>query len=267
MQTQRDIALRPLARSLTVQVLGSGSAGNAIAVTAGGSTVLVDCGLSARETVRRLTACDVDPARVVGIVISHEHGDHVRGVRVLAKRLGVPVWCSLGTRRAAETDALGRDVRRIESGESLSIGGMTVTAFRTSHDAAEPLGFRFDTTTVSFGVLTDTGEVTPEALKTLAGCDLLGVESNHCARMLAEGPYPAFLKRRIASSQGHLSNDAAAEAIARLASGRLRCVVALHLSSTNNTAIRAGSTISRALEALGHPACVHTASQRSVCTL
>lgn len=263
----REIPLTPSAHRLRVHVLGSGSSGNAIAVTGGDRTVLLDCGLSARETMRRLTLCGLDPGRVAGILVSHEHSDHARGVRVLSKRLGIPVWASLGTRRASGPDTLGSDVRRIDPGESLSIGGITVTAFKTSHDAAEPLGFRFDAISGSFGVLTDTGEVTPDAFEALAGCELLGIESNHCPRMLRDGPYPAFLKRRIASATGHLSNQAAAEACTRLASDNLKSIVALHLSSTNNTASHAAESLRSALAGLDHPAVVMTASQELPCPL
>lgn len=251
-----------------VAVLGSGSAGNSIAVTSAGSTVLLDCGFSARETVRRLEACSIDASSVVALLVSHEHSDHVRGIRVLAKRLGVPVYASRGTRRAASLDALVADVREIRAGAPLALAGMTVTAFPTSHDAAEPLGFRFDAESGdSLGVLTDTGALTPEAHETLTSCSALGIECNHDIDMVETGPYPWFLKRRILSDRGHLSNTAAAEALSRLASGTLTSVVALHLSRTNNTAALAFASLCGELDRLGHPATVATAAQEAPCIL
>ncbi len=259
---------RPASCALAVHVLGSGSAGNALAVRGPGGVVLLDCGLSARETVRRLDLVGIAAEEVRAVVVSHEHSDHLKGVRVLAKRLGLTVWASAGTRRAAAPDALGADVRTVRDGDRFEVAGLTVHAFRTSHDAAEPLGFRFDAPRgPSLGVLTDTGELTGEAREALADCELLGIESNHCPDLLAAGPYPAFLKRRIASATGHLSNSDAASALGLLATDRLRAVVALHLSATNNAAPLAAAALGRALERLSHPARVITASQVDVCAV
>ncbi len=253
---------------IRVTVLGSGSAGNSIAVTSGGQTVLLDCGFSARETVRRLDSCGIAASGVAAILVSHEHSDHVRGVRVLAKRLEVPVYASKGTRRAASLDVLVDDVREIGPGDPVSLGGMAITAFSTSHDAADPLGFRFDATDgSSLGVLTDTGELTPEAHAVLTGCSTLGIECNHDVGMVEAGPYPWFLKRRILSARGHLSNGAAADALASLTHDTLRRVVGLHLSRTNNTAALALGALSGALDRLDHAANVGTAAQETACTL
>lgn len=248
---------------LTVTVLGSGSSGNSIAIRAGDDTLLVDAGFSARETMRRLEASGIDAAGVRAIVITHEHGDHVRGVRVLAKRLGVPVYASPGTRRAAGLDSIVSDPRDLERGATVRIAQFSVTAFATSHDAAEPVGLRVESPGgIVCGILTDSGVVTPEALEALRGCDVLALESNHDLEMLRGGPYPYFLKQRILSSRGHLSNDDAGTLLGQLAHNGLRDVVALHLSSTNNLPRLATTALQRTLRQLDHPARVACAAQQ-----
>lgn len=259
---------RDPAPALRATVLGSGSAGNAIAVCFGDETLLMDCGFSARETDRRLRAAAIDPATVRAVLVSHEHSDHIRGVRVFASCHRVPVYASRGTRMASDLDGRVPEVRVLAPGEEVSLGSITVTAFRTSHDAAEPLGFRFTGACgCSIGVLTDSGTVTGEMLEALADCDVLAIESNHDEDMLEHGPYPWFLKRRIRSAEGHLSNEAAAGLVTALASDRLARVVGLHLSSTNNTSRLATVSLAGALARLGHPAVAEAAGQEAGCVL
>lgn len=254
--------------TLHATVLGSGSAGNALAICLGGDTLLLDCGFSARETERRLGAAGIDPASVRAVLVSHEHIDHVRGVRVFASRRQIPVYSSRGTRAAADLEHHVPDARVIVAGDPAAIASFTVTAFRTSHDAAEPLGFRVESPDGSaLGVLTDTGMVTAEAYEALLGCTMLAVESNHDAEMLENGPYPWFLKRRISSDEGHLSNTTAANLITELASDALKHVVGLHLSTTNNTPHLAAATLISALARIGHPAHARTAAQEEMCVL
>ncbi len=248
--------------------LGSGSSGNALAVQWGAETLLLDCGFSARETERRLVVAGIDPGSLGAVLVSHEHTDHVRGVRVLASRHRVPVYTSRGTRVASGLDGEVPEVRTVLPGDTVRIGSISVSVFRTSHDAVEPLGFRFEGPCGTvLGVMTDTGAVTGEACEALRGCDALAIESNHDERMLQDGPYPWVLKRRIASAEGHLSNDAAAGLVTELASDRLRRVVGLHLSSTNNTARLATASLAVALARLGHPAIVEAARQDAICVL
>ena len=228
----------PTASQLRVVFLGSGSAGNSVAVTDGVTTLLVDCGFSARETVRRLALAGLRAEDVSAILVTHEHSDHIRGVDVFQRRHGMaPVACTLGTRRAAGFDGLDGEVLTLVRGEVTRFGTLSVLPFRTSHDAAEPVGFRIETESGQvLGLATDTGVLTPEAAEALADVDLLGMESNHDLGMLENGPYPSFLKRRLRSEQGHLSNPDACDAIERLASDRLQHVFALHRSNTNNSA-------------------------------
>ena len=258
--------MRPLSTTLRVVVLGSGSAGNAIAVSDGAATLLVDCGFSAREVTRRLTSSGVDPHTVRAVLVTHEHTDHTRGVEVFARQRGAAVCASHGTRRAAGLDGLATDVRTLEPGRSHEVGGFTVIPFRTSHDAAEPVGYRIESADGHVvGIATDTGVLTAEAEEALQGCDVLGLESNHDVRMLETGPYPYFLKRRIASERGHLSNEAAAEAVERLLSPRLRRVVALHRSRTNNTRDLVVASLERRLAQLGFEGDLVAADQGASC--
>ncbi len=221
---------------LEVTFLGSGSSGNATLVHCGEDSLLVDSGFSARETMRRLELAGADASRIRAILVTHEHTDHIAGVRVLAAKLDVPVYATAGTCAAAPTGALSVAPESLVPGQPQRIAGMEVLPFAVSHDAAEPVGFRITGACgTSFGLVTDSGVMTPEALEALAGCELLGIECNHDVEMLRTGPYPWFLKERIASPRGHLSNAAALAAIESLASDRLRAVFGVHVSSKNNT--------------------------------
>ena len=237
--------------ALEVTFLGSGSSGNATIIAAGRDAAIVDCGFSAKETLRRAEDAGVDVTCVRAVLVTHEHTDHVSGVRVLAKRLGVPVYATAGTRRAAALDRHVAEVRTLVPGEPFTVGALEVIAFRTSHDAAEPVGYRLSSARgPAVGLATDTGEMTAEAFEALAGCELLALEFNHDEYMLANGPYPWFLKQRIASARGHLSNAAAVRALERLGSDRLRAVFGMHVSRTNNTHEMVAAELSTALARL-----------------
>ncbi len=249
-------------RALRVAFLGSGSSGNATAVSDGRTTVLIDCGFSAREVVRRLLAHGIAAESVSAILVTHEHTDHVSGVEVFARRFGCTVWTSAGTRRAGRFDPRVADVHTLIPGEPARIGSLEVLAFSTSHDAVEPVGYVVrDDSGTRFGLATDTGVFTEQAAEALAECDILGVECNHDVDMLTTGPYPWFLKQRIASSRGHLSNPDAARALEAIAGDRLRQVHALHLSRTNNTHDLAREGLSNCLSRLGLDAEVKTVTQ------
>ena len=251
---------------LRVVVLGSGSAGNAIAVSDGESSLLIDCGFSARETARRLVAGGIDPATVRAVLVTHEHCDHTKGLEVFTRSRTVTVCASHGTRRAAALDGLPAEVRSLEPGDTHTVAGFTVVPFRTSHDAAEPTGYRIETRGGEVvGIATDTGVLTPEAHEALANCDVLGLESNHDVGMLTTGPYPYFLKQRIASERGHLSNEDAAAALERLLSPRLRRILALHRSQTNNTRELVLSALRRRLAHIGYEGELVVADQSSAC--
>jgi phosphoribosyl 1,2-cyclic phosphodiesterase len=249
---------------LHVVALGSGSAGNATLVSDGSTTVLIDCGLSAREVSRRIEVAGYDPSSVSAILVTHEHSDHVRGIDVFCRRHApdCAVYATPGTRDAECMDAFAARTVAVRHGDSVRIGGLGVLAFRTSHDAADPVGYRIDAGGRVFGLLSDTGVLTGEALEALRGCDVLGMECNHDPEMLDNGPYPGFLKRRIRSAVGHLANDEAGAALERLACDRLSAVLALHRSETNNTERLAAAAVTSTIRRLGLAASVTVARQK-----
>ena len=238
---------------MRVTFLGSGSGGNCTLVSYGATSILVDCGFSAREVTSRLRALGEDPDRVRAIFVTHEHSDHSRGLRVFAKRTGVPLMASDGTARAVNAEAHGPiEHERLRAGEPLRIGELMITPFSVSHDAREPLGFVFAALDgTRLGYASDTGVMSAEAAEAMADCDHIALEANHDLDMLASGPYPFFLKRRISSDIGHLSNGASADALEQLASDRLKQVFAIHISRTNNTPARAAAALRGRLTSIG----------------
>jgi phosphoribosyl 1,2-cyclic phosphodiesterase len=213
--------------------LGSGSRGNATLVEAGATRVLVDCGFSVRETERRLARLGCDAAGLSGLLVTHEHGDHVRGVAALARRYALPVWLTRGTWGMLRDRELP-DVRYCDGHTAFAIGDLRVAPFTVPHDAREPCQYVFGDGARRLGVITDTGRLTPHIVECLDGCDALLLECNHDAGMLARGPYPAALKVRVGGPLGHLSNDQAGALLSRLDTSNLQHVVAAHLSDRNN---------------------------------
>lgn len=228
--------------------LGSGSQGNALVVEVNRTLVLMDCGFPLRETLRRLARLGVDPEMLDGIVVTHEHDDHVGGVVRLARKHSLPVWLTHGTSRAVGLDpAVLGGATLIDSHRPFPIGDIEVHPYPVPHDAREPVQFAFSDGSRRLGVLTDAGCSTVHIQETLSGCDALVLECNHDAGMLASGPYPEKLKRRIASRLGHLDNGAAASLLASLDTTHLKHLVAAHLSQTNNTPDLAGKALAGAL--------------------
>ena len=247
--------------ALKLVVLGSGSKGNCVVVVGPEGAVMVDAGFSKRETLRRLALAGVDPALVKAIIVTHEHSDHIKGVGVVSRGLGVPVHASRGTADCASMRAQAPDLITFAHDDELTIAGMRIKAFSTSHDAADPVGFRFSGFGDDIGLATDTGFLTGPAAEALAGVRLLAIESNHDPEMLAYGPYPYLLKQRIASDRGHLSNVQSADALARLLSDRLEAVIAMHLSETNNLHNLPVDSLSSCVRGEDHPARVAAAWQ------
>ena len=227
-------------------LLGSGSRGNATLVECGRTRILVDCGFSVREAERRLSAIQVDPATIDAILVTHEHGDHIRGVWPFARRHGLPVWMTPGTAIACELHP-GDDFHPVVPEEPFAIGDLHVTPFAVPHDAREPCQYRFDDGDRMLGMLTDTGSLTPHIRDMLGGCHGLILECNHDPDLLAVGPYPPSLKRRVGGDYGHLSNGQAAELLTDIATGRLQRLVGAHLSEKNNTPVHAARALAEAL--------------------
>lgn len=217
-------------------VLGSGSGGNAAVVEAGGVRLLVDAGLSARQLVDRMKAGGVDPASLHGVLLTHEHGDHVRGLRVLMKSLAVPVYATPATSRVVRDGGVDTATWKIfESGAAFQLAGLSIQSFAVPHDAVEPVGFVFRHQEKSLGLLSDTGHVTKLITERLRGVDALFVEANYDDALLeADTKRPWSTKQRISSRHGHLSNAQTAGLVAELAPAGLRRVVLGHLSRDCN---------------------------------
>jgi phosphoribosyl 1,2-cyclic phosphodiesterase len=228
--------------------LASGSRGNALVVESGRTRLMLDCGLTPRETERRLARLDLAPDDIDAILVTHEHSDHADGALAFAGRHGTAVCLTHGTWRAIGDGAQPDEkVRIIDSHASFAIGAIEVQPFPVPHDAREPTQFVFSDGARRVGVLTDTGSSTPHVEAMLTGCAALVLECNHDARMLANGAYPAWLKSRIGGAFGHLANDAAARLLAALDTSGLQHIVAAHLSQENNTADLARNALAGAL--------------------
>ena len=225
--------------------LGSGSEGNALVVQSGQTCILMDCGFTLIETEARLARLGLPAGQLSGIVVTHEHGDHINGVARLARKHAIPVWMTHGTRQA-QCDALA-DLTEITPLHSFAIGELQVQPYAVPHDAAEPVQYVFSDGAKRLGVLTDTGCSTPHIEATLNGCDALVLECNHDPYMLANGDYPASLKQRVGGRFGHLNNAEAAALLARLDYRRLQHIVAAHLSRKNNTRELAVTALSAVL--------------------
>jgi phosphoribosyl 1,2-cyclic phosphodiesterase len=217
-----------------VCLLASGSKGNSIYVEAGGSKLLIDAGLSAVEILRRLSAIGVDGCELDGILISHEHTDHIRGAGALSRKLKKPILISCQTYRAGHS-AIGKaEVVEFESGVPFVFNETFIDPFPITHDACDPVGFMVECGEGKFGVATDLGIATRLVREKLKGCVALVLESNHDEEMLANGPYPWHLKQRIKSRHGHLSNLESAELLDEIIHPNLNAVFLAHLSEVNN---------------------------------
>ena len=228
--------------AVAVTVLASGSEGNCTVVSSSTTRLLVDAGLSCRETFRRMQAAGENPCGLSAIIISHEHSDHVAGLQRLARKLSIPVYMTEATHQGwAEStrDSNGQALelgRRecFSSGCCFQIGDIAVTPFTVPHDAADPVGFTFRAEGVKIGIVTDLGYLPASVRDHLHGCDALIIESNHDLEMLRGGPYPWAVKQRVMSRVGHLSNEALAEFFSKDYDGAAAFVVLAHLSAHNN---------------------------------
>lgn len=219
---------------MRVCLLASGSKGNAIYVESGESRLLIDAGLSARELTARLASIDVDAADLDGVLVTHEHGDHCRGLGPMARRYNLPVFVHPQTHAALPSVGKLSDLRMFEGGDALAFRDIEVTTFPVTHDAAAPVGFLIATGEGNVGIATDLGIATRLVAQQLKECRVLVLESNHDEGMLQEGPYPWHLKQRIRSRHGHLSNEDSAELLRESLWDGLEAVFLAHLSETNN---------------------------------
>jgi phosphoribosyl 1,2-cyclic phosphodiesterase len=243
---------------LNFTLLGSSSSGNTTLVSDGSTHVLVDVGLSGRETARRLREIGMEPEDISAVIVSHEHGDHCRGAGPFVKALDIPVFITEGALENSRIRMDPKKYRRIVAGESFEVYGLQFTGFSIPHDAADPLGFVIQKSGVKIGIALDLGYLSNLVLERLKGCDAIILESNHDVRMLKAGPYPWALKQRVMSRRGHLSNDSVAEFLKNDFDGKASHVVLAHLSKQNNLPEIALLSAQRALEARSPSACTRT---------
>ena len=216
-----------------IQVLpiASGSTGNSMLICLGNRKILVDLGITASALKTALSYNHISPEEIEAVLITHTHSDHVKGLDVCMKRLHAPLFMS----NASKAVLLREDAATLNYNDRTEIlPGVWVTAFPTSHDCPGSVGYLIETGSHRFGYATDLGVITDAIMNLLAGSDCIVIESNHDEEMLRYGRYPVFLKRRILSDHGHLSNDACAEAVARFAERGTRHFLLAHLSQENN---------------------------------
>jgi phosphoribosyl 1,2-cyclic phosphodiesterase len=245
--------------SMTVSMLASGSHGNCAIVASARTKILVDAGISGRETFKRMKSLGEDPHSLSAILITHEHTDHIYGLATLAKRLRIPVFMTGATHQCwarALRDENGvkpqlEKLERFESGHRFQVGDIEVKPFTIPHDAADPVGFTFRAEGIKVGFATDLGYLPPSVRDHLRGCDVLVMESNHDLEMLRVGPYPWSVKQRVMSRVGHLSNLALADFFSNDYDNSATFIVLAHLSLENNHPEIARREAERALSARG----------------
>ncbi|TAJ05771.1 MBL fold metallo-hydrolase [Marinilabiliaceae bacterium JC017] len=214
--------------------LASGSNGNCYYIGNKDEAILIDAGISRRQVLKRMKLVGLDINKVKAVFISHEHSDHMKGVRVLSNLHQVAAYFTRETKNKCRRDHLPDKVNFFNPGEVVHIGGIAIHSFSKQHDAVDPCSFRVEVNDLQIGVMTDIGAPCDNVRQHLAMCDAVFLESNYDERLLMEGPYPYYLKQRVASEKGHLSNDQAVELIRSTANGKLKTIFLSHISGDNN---------------------------------
>lgn len=237
---------------MKVFTIASGSTGNCTLVADGDTCVLIDAGISMKRINTALASLGYGMSELSGILITHEHSDHIYGLTTIVKHCEIPIFAPRTVANHLRWTIAGVDdfIRELTVSEENRVGGLQVVPFHTPHDTDESVGYRISGSE-TFGFCTDCGHVTDEVLEGLTGVDGAVIEANHDLEMLRYGPYPAMLKRRILSDKGHLSNDSSGELACRLLRTGAKSVILGHLSRDNNTPAIAMSTVSRSLEREG----------------
>lgn len=231
-------------------ILSSGSTGNCTLIEYGSHRILLDAGLSLKRIEQLLKERGVAPETINGVLVTHEHSDHVRGLGAIARKYRLPIYANMNTWNQLDrlVGDLADDQRKVfKTGDMLSFGDLTVESFPISHDAAEPVAFNFHAGGRKLSIATDIGYMSPVVKDKLKDADVLVLESNHDIEMLRVGRYPWNVKRRILSDVGHLSNVAAGEALCELISERTKRVYLAHLSRDHNLLDLAKLTVNNIL--------------------
>ncbi|PID46722.1 MAG: MBL fold metallo-hydrolase [Proteobacteria bacterium] len=224
--------------------LGSGSKGNATLIEVGSTRLLLDCGFSVKETEKRLLGLSCEPSSLSGILVTHEHGDHLNGVGRLSRKYRLPVWLTVGTYQAGRDTDFAHTFF-IDPHESLAIDDIHLQAFPVPHDAREPCQFVFSDGSFRLAVLSDLGQSTPHVMKNLESLDALMLECNYDYDMLMTGAYPYALKQRVAGSLGHLDNLQAEAILKKIDLSKLQHLIGSHISEKNNRREYAQSALCR----------------------
>lgn len=227
--------------------LGSGSKGNATLVAHHETTIMIDCGFSVREVERRMASVNKTPDQIDALLVTHEHGDHIRGVGALARKYAIPVYMTHGTQRQSDLGDIPQFIE-VDCHAEFTVMDIAVTPFPVPHDAREPCQFIFHDGVNKLGLLTDTGSITPHIRDHLSDCDALILECNHETDLLWSGDYPPSLKQRVAGDLGHLSNEQAAALLTSISTTKLKHLVAAHLSEKHNSPMRVRQVLSEALD-------------------
>ena len=241
---------------MQIHVFASGSGGNCLVVDDNDTKIMIDAGISRRRTEQALAGLGYTMGDIGGVLITHEHSDHISGLESIVRAWATPVYAphTIANKLRGMFPALEEALRIVPVDEPFRIGALQIRAFHTSHDTDESVGYRIEGS-ARYGHATDTGTVTPGMRQMLTGCDTVLLESNHDEQMLRDGPYPFYLKKRILSERGHLSNAACAAFARELAESGTRRIVLGHLSKENNTPARAMAETGRALLGTGTELC------------
>lgn len=231
--------------------LASGSSGNCHLINDGENSILIDAGLSGKQIENKLEEISINPKSIVGILVSHEHSDHICGVGVLSRRYNVPIyanegtWLGMGNRIGKIKD---ENIKYFNSEEGFCIKDFNIKSYSIPHDANEPVGFSIEKNNTKISIATDLGYIDENIINEVKDSNLLVLESNHDEEMVKVGKYPYYLKRRILSNIGHLSNEAAGNAIVDLVSKNVKSILLAHLSKENNFPELAIATVKNILE-------------------
>lgn len=232
---------------LEICAIASGSNGNCYYIGNENSAILVDAGISGKQIINRMLEIGLSPQKVKAVFITHEHGDHIRGARGINKKLEVPIYLTAKTYNGAYKNTRPNSPRYFVPEDVIEVEDFTVYPVLKNHDAAEPCSFRIEHKGISIGVFTDIGDTCERVKKEIGLCNALFLESNYDEKMLWDGHYPYFLKQRVASELGHLSNDQTFELLNQHTDEKLECVFLSHISKDNNTPEKALET----MESLG----------------
>ncbi|KPK95602.1 hypothetical protein AMJ80_04645 [bacterium SM23_31] len=235
---------------MLLTILGSGSGGNAAVIQKGEHSILVDIGFSYRELSRRLRLCGISPESISSVFITHEHFDHIRGMKEFSRKHSVSIYVSEGTYENLfdeVKEVVKGKVGSFKTGENIELNGMSVKTFPVLHDAADPAGFTFSSGCKKIGYVTDIGSITDTVVSCLEMSSLIVLEANHDIDMLWNGSYPEYLKQRISGPHGHLSNDNALELLQCVMCKELRGIYLAHLSKENNRPELAFQTVYKPL--------------------